>query len=119
MSSPHSQDISRWLPNDILLDIMEISSKSDQVSLCLVSKLFHALCLPILNRTVHLNYCASSIAFCSALIVDPTRAEAVRSLTVVEFSSPWYGEVSLVKRTVNGAHSATGIGLRGRGAARC
>ncbi|KAJ7932838.1 hypothetical protein B0H13DRAFT_1856818 [Mycena leptocephala] len=89
MSSPHSQDISRWLPNDILLDIMEISSKSDQASLCLVSKLFHALCLPILNRTVHLNYCASSIAFCSALIADPTRAEAVRSLTVVEFSSPW------------------------------
>ncbi|KAJ7675153.1 hypothetical protein B0H17DRAFT_1140466 [Mycena rosella] len=53
------------------------ATKKDQASLYRVSKLFHALCLPILNRTVRLAHYASASAFCSGIIANPSRGQAV------------------------------------------
>ncbi|KAJ7127556.1 hypothetical protein C8R43DRAFT_696548 [Mycena crocata] len=79
-----SKAILRWFPNEILIEILLNATKADQVSLCRVSKLFHKLCLPVLNRVVELDRPGgldSTTAFCSALIQNPTRAEAIRSFT--------------------------------------
>ncbi|KAJ7490842.1 hypothetical protein FB451DRAFT_626516 [Mycena latifolia] len=75
--------ISRWLPNEVITQIIEVAPKEDQASLCRVSKLFHGLCLPVLCRTVQLGHYASASAFCSAIIANPSRGQAVRSLNVL------------------------------------
>ncbi|KAJ6548184.1 hypothetical protein DFH09DRAFT_1169933, partial [Mycena vulgaris] len=74
--------ISRWLPNEILAEIIQAAAKADQASLCRVSKLFHDLCLPVLYRSVYLGHCDSGVAFCSSLIEHPTRADLVREFKV-------------------------------------
>ncbi|KAJ7490807.1 hypothetical protein FB451DRAFT_1361557, partial [Mycena latifolia] len=73
--------ISRWLPNEIIAEIIQAAPKSDQASLCRVSKLFHALCLPILYRVVHLQTSASVEAFCTAVLSNTALSELVRSFT--------------------------------------
>ncbi|KAJ7619657.1 hypothetical protein FB45DRAFT_931345 [Roridomyces roridus] len=82
--------ITRWLPNEVLTEIIQNALRADQATLCRVSKLFHALALPSLNRTVVLHTNDSSIcipeAFCSAIIRNPERADSVRSLTFVQES---------------------------------
>ncbi|KAF7341923.1 F-box domain-containing protein [Mycena sanguinolenta] len=74
----------RWLPNEILVDIIQHSTAADQASLSRVSRLFHDLCLPVLYRIVQIkdkNF-NSVILFCSAMIEKPSRAAVVRSFTV-------------------------------------
>ncbi|KAJ7619644.1 hypothetical protein FB45DRAFT_931304 [Roridomyces roridus] len=44
--------ITRWLPNEVLGQIIQNAPRADQATLCRVSKLFHALVLPYLLRTV-------------------------------------------------------------------
>ncbi|KAJ7675138.1 hypothetical protein B0H17DRAFT_1207877 [Mycena rosella] len=68
--------ISQWLPNEVLTEIIQAATQEDQASLCRVSKLFHALSLPVLNRTVRLAHYASASAFSSAIIENPTRGQA-------------------------------------------
>ncbi|KAJ7619683.1 hypothetical protein FB45DRAFT_1063029 [Roridomyces roridus] len=66
------------------MEIIQNAPKSDQATLCRVSKLFHALVWPILNRTVTLrvDYRDDHIeAFCHAMVRSPERADSVRSLT--------------------------------------
>ncbi|KAJ7732590.1 hypothetical protein DFH07DRAFT_780887 [Mycena maculata] len=77
--------ITRWLPNEIIGEIIQNTSKADQATLCRVSKVFFGLALPILNRDVRLSeshYIAAG-AFCSSLIANAARADAIRSLSVV------------------------------------
>ncbi|KAJ7612190.1 hypothetical protein FB45DRAFT_308212 [Roridomyces roridus] len=77
--------ITLWLPNELLTKIIHCSPKSDQATLCRVSKLFYALVLPILNRAVVLNFRKDDKScdhFSRALIKVPQRAEAIRSLTL-------------------------------------
>ncbi|KAJ7625825.1 male sterility protein-domain-containing protein [Roridomyces roridus] len=83
-------EITRLLPNELLLEIIQNVEETDLVSLCRVSKLFHSLTLPFLNRSVviELDVPATLVAFCSALVAHPTRGVAVRSLTVKHKSRP-------------------------------
>ncbi|KAJ7619643.1 hypothetical protein FB45DRAFT_1063000 [Roridomyces roridus] len=82
--------ITRWLPNEILNEIIQNAPKSDQATLCRVSELFHALVLPIVNQTVVLrtDNCSLQVleAFCCAMIRNPARADSVRSLTFMNGS---------------------------------
>ncbi|KAJ7619894.1 hypothetical protein B0H17DRAFT_1340776 [Mycena rosella] len=55
--------ISRWLPNETITEIVQAAPRSDQASLCRVSKLFRDLCLPILYRVVELEADASVADF--------------------------------------------------------
>ncbi|KAJ7467475.1 hypothetical protein FB451DRAFT_393759 [Mycena latifolia] len=73
--------ISRWLPNEIITEIIQAAPQSDQASLCRVSKLFHGLCLPLLYRAVRLKTRSSIEAFCAAVLSNNALAELVRSFT--------------------------------------
>ncbi|KAJ7619705.1 hypothetical protein FB45DRAFT_162759 [Roridomyces roridus] len=77
--------ITRWLPNEVLTEIIHNVPRADLVTLCRVSKLFHALALPSLNQTVVLQTDTRSWkvleAFCSAILQSPERADSVRSLS--------------------------------------
>ncbi|KAJ7612223.1 hypothetical protein FB45DRAFT_940129 [Roridomyces roridus] len=77
-----SMNITRWLPNEVLTKIMEHSARGDRATLCQISRLFHALCLPVLNRSVFLAHVDSATAFFYSILKYPERANAVRSLTV-------------------------------------
>ncbi|KAJ6566975.1 hypothetical protein B0H19DRAFT_716308 [Mycena capillaripes] len=77
--------ISRWLPNEVIIEIIQFTAKADQAALCRVSKLFHDLCLPILYREVHLKSYGCAAAFCSIIMKNPIRADAVRSIIAPDF----------------------------------
>ncbi|KAJ7612192.1 hypothetical protein FB45DRAFT_1065550 [Roridomyces roridus] len=47
--------ITKWLPNELLVEMIQNTPRADQAALCRVSKLFHALTLPVLNGTVVLD----------------------------------------------------------------
>ncbi|KAF7361588.1 hypothetical protein MSAN_01192900 [Mycena sanguinolenta] len=72
-------DISHWLPNELLVHIIQQSPNADQAALCRLSKLFRDLCLPVLYRAVKLKDPCSSTAFCSGIIENSSRADVVRS----------------------------------------
>ncbi|KAJ7490811.1 hypothetical protein FB451DRAFT_1552416 [Mycena latifolia] len=74
--------ISRWLPNEIIIEIIQAASQSDRASLCRVSNLFHALCLPVLYRIVHLQTRASAEAFGPTILSDTALGPLVRSFTM-------------------------------------
>ncbi|KAJ7509631.1 hypothetical protein B0H11DRAFT_1253805 [Mycena galericulata] len=76
--------ISRWLPNEVIVQIIEAAPREDRATLCRVSKLFQGLAVPVMYRVVHLRRCsrADVRAFCLALLSNPALAELVRSLTV-------------------------------------
>ncbi|KAJ7467476.1 hypothetical protein FB451DRAFT_1401484 [Mycena latifolia] len=73
--------ISRWLPNEIITEIIQAAPQPDQASLCRVSKLFHGLCLPLLYRVVRLKTRASVEAFCIAVLSNTALTEFVRWFT--------------------------------------
>ncbi|KAF7340888.1 hypothetical protein MSAN_02118300 [Mycena sanguinolenta] len=80
-------DISHWLPNELLLHIIQHTPKADQAALSRVAKRFHELCLPALNREVELKDSRFIASFCSGIIDNPSRADAVRSFNItVDFS---------------------------------
>ncbi|KAJ7687267.1 hypothetical protein B0H17DRAFT_1136390 [Mycena rosella] len=74
--------ISRWLPNEIITEIVQAAPRSDQASLCRVSKLFRDLCLPILYRVVDLQANASVAEFGHTVLSNPALAGLVRSYSV-------------------------------------
>ncbi|KAF7361567.1 hypothetical protein MSAN_01190600 [Mycena sanguinolenta] len=80
-------NISRWLPNELLVYIIQYSRKADQATLCRLSKLFRDLCLPALNREVKIKSSRFIAPFCSAILENPSRADAVRSVTL---AIPYY-----------------------------
>ncbi|KAJ7619641.1 hypothetical protein FB45DRAFT_931291, partial [Roridomyces roridus] len=83
--------ITRWLPNEVLTEIIHNAPRADQATLCRVSKLFHALALPNLNRRVVIRPGKLSLqaleAFPLSMIRNPARADSVRSLTFLENGS--------------------------------
>ncbi|KAJ7687224.1 hypothetical protein B0H17DRAFT_1070333 [Mycena rosella] len=81
------RDISRRLPNEIITEIAQAAPRSDQLPLCRVSKLFHALTLPALYRDVRIETEASDLAFRSAVMSNNALAELVRSYTLISFLS--------------------------------
>ncbi|KAJ7619630.1 hypothetical protein FB45DRAFT_931257, partial [Roridomyces roridus] len=83
--------ITRWLPSEVLTEIIHNAPRADQATLCRVSKLFHALALPNLNRRVVIRPGKLSLqaleAFPLSMIRNPARADSVRSLTFLENGS--------------------------------
>ncbi|KAJ7675127.1 hypothetical protein B0H17DRAFT_1182984 [Mycena rosella] len=88
-SPPRRKAISEWLPNEIMNEIFQVASRADQAALCRISRLFHALCLAVLYRVVHLQTDASLVAFCSAILSNSALPELVRSFTVIAESETW------------------------------
>ncbi|KAJ6548171.1 hypothetical protein DFH09DRAFT_1281621, partial [Mycena vulgaris] len=80
--------ISRWLPNEIMTEIIQEAPQNDLASLCRVSKLFHGLVVPVLYRAVHLDHDGAA-AFCDAILSNPGLAELVRSLTMAARRGAW------------------------------
>ncbi|KAJ7619577.1 hypothetical protein FB45DRAFT_1095891 [Roridomyces roridus] len=86
--------ITRWFPNEILAKTIQNARRADQVTLCRVSKLFHAVALPCLLRIVSLDTDTEDSgvleAFCSAIIRNPARAESFlsRHPTITHLSLP-------------------------------
>ncbi|KAJ6506704.1 hypothetical protein C8R45DRAFT_970304 [Mycena sanguinolenta] len=77
----NAMEVFCWLPNELLVHIIQHSSTGDQASLSRVSRLFHDLCLPALYRIFHIQHPDSVNLFCSAVIENPRRAVVVRSFT--------------------------------------
>ncbi|KAJ7687232.1 hypothetical protein B0H17DRAFT_1070355 [Mycena rosella] len=76
MLSPcRRKPVAEWLPNETIIEILQVVSRPDQVALCRVSKLFHALCLPYY------------IAFCSAIVCTPSLSQSVRSFKFIVWNS--------------------------------
>ncbi|KAJ7509623.1 hypothetical protein B0H11DRAFT_1960350 [Mycena galericulata] len=85
--------ISSWLPNEVIVQIIEAAPRADQAALCRVSKLFRGLGVRVMYRVVHLEHSRANVrAFCLALLWNPALAELVRSLTVPEPLDPMYIE---------------------------
>ncbi|KAJ7612237.1 hypothetical protein FB45DRAFT_1118084 [Roridomyces roridus] len=80
--------ITRWLPNEVLVHIIQSASMTDRAVLSRVSKLFHALSLPIVNRRICLDTAKLDstiiVVFCNSMIQNPERATATREMTVID-----------------------------------
>ncbi|KAJ7366192.1 hypothetical protein DFH08DRAFT_833685 [Mycena albidolilacea] len=79
-----SKTIAQWLPTETLIEIIETLPKTDQLTLCRVSELFHDLCLPAINRVVVLRDYAHAKTFLEGILANPSRACAIRSFTVTD-----------------------------------
>ncbi|KAJ6604044.1 hypothetical protein B0H10DRAFT_2078223 [Mycena sp. CBHHK59/15] len=77
-----SRCILRWLPNELLSDIISLALVADKVSLCRVSRLFNALAILSLYRVVTLNSYTQLCQFRAALSNDSTRASVVRTFSM-------------------------------------
>ncbi|KAJ7612213.1 hypothetical protein FB45DRAFT_940106 [Roridomyces roridus] len=77
--------ITRWLPNEVLVEIIRHSPPPDWVALCRVSKLFHALTLPTLLRAVHLDMETPDkvASFCHSVIHNPERVGHIRTMRLI------------------------------------
>ncbi|KAJ7614135.1 hypothetical protein FB45DRAFT_1064946 [Roridomyces roridus] len=83
--------ITLWLPNEVLTEIIQYANRPDQAALCRVSRLFHGLVLPILNRAISLRlvdkegrpYEPILTSLLQSLIRNPERADAVQSLSFI------------------------------------
>ncbi|KAJ7732610.1 hypothetical protein DFH07DRAFT_990771 [Mycena maculata] len=71
------------LPPEIIIEIIQAAPRTDQASLCRVSRLLNTLGLHVLNHTVVTRFSEYSgiHAFCAGLIANPVRADAIRSHT--------------------------------------
>ncbi|KAJ7687233.1 hypothetical protein B0H17DRAFT_1332496 [Mycena rosella] len=74
--------ILQWLPNETITEIVQAAPRSDQASLCRVSKLFRDLCLLILYRVVGLEADASVADFGDTVLSNAALAGLVRSYSV-------------------------------------
>ncbi|KAJ7757296.1 hypothetical protein B0H14DRAFT_2976754 [Mycena olivaceomarginata] len=79
-----SKTIAQWLPTETLIEIIETLPKTDQLTLCRVSELFHDLCLPAINRVVVLRDYDRAKTFLEGMLANPSRAGAIRSFTVTD-----------------------------------
>ncbi|KAJ7786909.1 hypothetical protein B0H14DRAFT_2956249 [Mycena olivaceomarginata] len=61
---------------------LRIPRKQIKISLCLASKRFHGICLPVLYRVVHLVHYAHAVHFCAGVVDNPTRGNFIREFSV-------------------------------------
>ncbi|KAJ7500520.1 hypothetical protein B0H11DRAFT_1995642 [Mycena galericulata] len=73
--------ILRWLPNEIITEIIQVAPRGDREALCRTSKLFHAIGLPILYRDVNLDSGACAKFLCDSVLSNTTLPGLVRSFT--------------------------------------
>ncbi|KAJ7302375.1 hypothetical protein DFH08DRAFT_1089844 [Mycena albidolilacea] len=65
-------DISRWLPDGVISEIIRTAPVYDKAALCRASKLFHALGIPVLYRVVELERHDSVERFCATVLGNPS-----------------------------------------------
>ncbi|KAJ7732579.1 hypothetical protein DFH07DRAFT_780877 [Mycena maculata] len=82
MALTQQDDISTLLPNELLIQVIDAAPKADQVTLCRVSKLFHALAVPAVYGAVNLPKYTSIISFCSAVLSNASLAKCVQSINI-------------------------------------
>ncbi|KAJ6462527.1 hypothetical protein C8R45DRAFT_1027019 [Mycena sanguinolenta] len=70
------------LPPEILTEIVAALRRKDQLSLCLVSQLWSALCLHEIYRFVALGNFPKAKLFVERMQTNPARASAIQSFTV-------------------------------------
>lgn len=74
--------IHEWLPNEVIIQVIEATPKAEQAALSRVSKLFHALAAPVLYRVVEIEELSFLEDLCYLILSKPGLAELVRSLTL-------------------------------------
>ncbi|KAJ6585598.1 hypothetical protein B0H19DRAFT_1110245, partial [Mycena capillaripes] len=75
--------ISRWLPNEIIAEIIQVAPTADRAALCRASKLFHGVGVPVLYRVVNVRR-ESTDAFSRTILANRLLAGLVRSLSVTD-----------------------------------
>ncbi|KAJ6548169.1 hypothetical protein DFH09DRAFT_1169906 [Mycena vulgaris] len=100
-STQQGEAITEWLPNEIITEILEATTKTDQASLCRVSRLFRELCVPVLYRTVQLRHLTGALAFCLALIESPSRGQFIRSFSFYSASPDRMSTSRLLLDSIN------------------
>ncbi|KAJ7100492.1 hypothetical protein C8R44DRAFT_946970 [Mycena epipterygia] len=73
--------ISRWLPNEVITEIIQAASQKDRAALCRTSKLFYGLSVPVLYRVVDIETHVCLLSFSAVISSNPDLAKAVRSFT--------------------------------------
>ncbi|KAJ7736027.1 hypothetical protein DFH07DRAFT_986968 [Mycena maculata] len=76
-----SRAISRYLPDEVINEIIQNVPRSDLLTLCQLSKLFHGLAVSALYRVIKLDTFTSIKSFCRAVLSNPRLAASVRSFT--------------------------------------
>ncbi|KAJ7036600.1 hypothetical protein C8F04DRAFT_1394183 [Mycena alexandri] len=77
------KSIARWVPNEVISEIIQAAPPHDWASLCRTTMLFQGLGVPLLYRVVDLKTVASVEAFCSTIASHTAKfAKLVQSLTV-------------------------------------
>ncbi|KAF8151257.1 hypothetical protein K438DRAFT_1865168 [Mycena galopus ATCC 62051] len=88
------KSIFRWLPNEVISEIIRAVRPSDQAALCRTTKLFHALGVPILYRVVALQGGTSIMHFCDTVLANSSKfAGLVRSLRAHTTYSLWASDI--------------------------
>ncbi|KAJ7759601.1 hypothetical protein B0H16DRAFT_1884961 [Mycena metata] len=77
--------ISRWLPNEILIEVIRAVAKADQATLARVCKLFHGLATPVIYSVVELRKLTKIIGFCRCIVSNSSLSRFVRSLTLADY----------------------------------
>ncbi|KAJ6585584.1 hypothetical protein B0H19DRAFT_1110224, partial [Mycena capillaripes] len=62
--------ILRWLPNEIISEIIQAAPTADRAALCQASKLFHSIGVSVLYRAVDVRW-QSIDAFSRTILSDP------------------------------------------------
>ncbi|KAJ7100498.1 hypothetical protein C8R44DRAFT_809994 [Mycena epipterygia] len=82
--------ISRWLPNEVITEIIQAAPQKDRTAICRTSKLFYGLSVPVLYRVVDIDTHTSLSSFSAAISSNPNLAKAVRSFTFINnFRLSW------------------------------
>ncbi|KAJ7275657.1 hypothetical protein C8J57DRAFT_1223816 [Mycena rebaudengoi] len=74
--------ILRFLPNELLTEIIANAAPADQVALCRVSKLFNRLARRVLYRTLALSSPRAVLTCCHSLVSNPELALLVKSFDI-------------------------------------
>ncbi|KAK0460141.1 uncharacterized protein EV420DRAFT_1673185 [Desarmillaria tabescens] len=82
-----SWSIIRWLPNEVLSEIVRLSGPRELAILLRVAKLFNEIGFPLLYRDVHLNIShgksVSALSFRASIDQDPARARMIKSIRIL------------------------------------
>ncbi|KAJ7323296.1 hypothetical protein DFH08DRAFT_887868 [Mycena albidolilacea] len=94
LSSRHPPAIIDVFPTEIITKIVQAAPRADQQTFCLVSRYCHQVSLPVLYQVIVLRFDRKAAlgAFCSSLVAQPARAEAIRSLTFLDGCIPGESE---------------------------
>ncbi|KAJ6487185.1 hypothetical protein C8R47DRAFT_517426 [Mycena vitilis] len=83
------KDISRWFPNEIIAEVVQVAPQADQAALCRVSRLFHSVGIPVLYRAVEVVGRDSMKAVSLVILSNPLLPDLVRSFSATGDRAQW------------------------------